>query len=164
LQQHAGLPRAAALWSTSLGLLCMVLTTPLLGTLSDRIGRKPLLLAACAAFILLPYPLFEFLLSRPPFALVVAAQCLLSVAIAVFSGPGPAAIAEIFPTHARSSLMSAGYSMSVALFGGFAPFIATWLIARTGNPVTPAFYVMAAAVVTAGVILTLRETAHEPLQ
>lgn len=164
LQQHAGLTRASALWSTSLGLLCMVAATPLLGALSDRIGRKPLLLAACAAFILLPYPLFEFLLSRPSFASVVAAQCLLSFAIAVFSGPGPAAIAEIFPTHARSSWMSTGYSLSVALFGGFAPYIATWLIATTGNPVTPAFYLMAAAAITAGVILKLRETAHEPLQ
>jgi MHS family proline/betaine transporter-like MFS transporter len=163
LQQHAGLTRAAALWSTCLGLLCMVIATPVFGALSDRIGRRPLLLAACAAFILLPYPLFEFLLSQPPFAQVASAQCLLSVAIAIFSGPGPAAISEIFPTHARSSGMSTGYSLSVALFGGFAPYVATWLIATTGHPVTPAFYVMAAAAITAGVILKLRETAHEPL-
>jgi MHS family proline/betaine transporter-like MFS transporter len=164
LQQHAGFPRTAALWSTAAGLLFMVAATPLLGALSDRVGRKPLLLAACLIFVLLPYPLFDFLLSRPSFASVVAAQCLLSFAIAVFSGPGPAAIAETFPTRLRSGWMSAGYSLSVALFGGFAPYLATWLIATTGNPVAPSLYLVAAALVTGGVILNLKETAHEPLK
>ena len=65
---------------------------------------------------------------------MVAVQLVLALAIAVFSGPGPAAIAEIFPTRVRSTWMSTGYSVAVAVFGGFAPFIATWLIARTGNP------------------------------
>jgi MHS family proline/betaine transporter-like MFS transporter len=52
----------------------------------------------------------------------------------------------------------------VALFGGFAPYLATWLIATTGNPVAPSLYLVAAALVTGGVILNLKETAHEPLK
>jgi MHS family proline/betaine transporter-like MFS transporter len=163
LQQHAGFPRAQALWSTAAGLLFMVVATPALGAVSDRIGRKPLLLTACALFVVLPYPLFRFLLSQPSFAEVLLAQCFLALAIATFSGPGPAAIAEIFPTRLRSGWMSIGYSLSVALFGGFAPYLSTWLIAKTGNPVAPSFYLIAAALATLGVILSLRETAHEPL-
>jgi MHS family proline/betaine transporter-like MFS transporter len=164
LQQHTGFSRTAALWSTAAGLLFMILATPVLGALSDRVGRKPLLLAACAVFVLLPYPLFHFLVSQPSLAEVVMAQCLLTLAIATFSGPGPAAIAEIFPTRLRSGWMSTGYSLSVALFGGFAPYLATWLIAVTGSPLAPSLYLMAAALATGGVILTLKETAHEPLQ
>jgi MHS family proline/betaine transporter-like MFS transporter len=86
------------------------------------------------------------------------------VAIALFSGPGPAAIAEIFPTRQRSTWMSTGYSLAVAVFGGFAPFIATWLIERTGNPLSPAFYLMAAGVVSLLVIAPMRETANAPLR
>jgi MFS transporter, MHS family, proline/betaine transporter len=164
LQQHAGFPRTQALWSTAAGLLVMVVATPALGALSDRVGRKPLLIAACAVFVVLPYPLFRFLLSQPSFAEVLLAQCLLAAAIATFSGPGPAAIAEIFPTRLRSGWMSIGYTLSVALFGGFAPYLATWLIARTGNPLAPSFYLIAAALVTLGVILNLRETAQEALR
>jgi MHS family proline/betaine transporter-like MFS transporter len=59
--------------------------------------------------------------------------------------------------------MSTGYALAVAIFGGFAPFIATWLIEKTGSPISPVYYVIAAAIVSAIVIATLRETAHEEL-
>ena len=164
LQKYVKLSRTQALWSTSAGLLVLVVATPLMGLLSDRIGRKPLLLAACAGFILLPYPLFVLMLSGVSLATIVAVQVVLALAIALYSGPGPAAIAEIFPTKARSTWMSTGYSAGVAIFGGFAPFIATWLIARTGNPISPSYYVIAAAVASMAVILGLEETARQPLR
>lgn len=93
----------------------------------------------------------------------MAAQVVFGVVLALFCGVGPAAISEIFPTHNRSTLMSIGYAISVAIFGGFAPFIATWLIAMTGTPIAPVFYVMAAAVIGAVVIGRMQETAHQPL-
>jgi MFS family permease len=164
LQKQVGLARTHALWSTAAGLLLLVLAAPVLGWCSDRIGRKPLLLAACLGSLLLPYPLFSVLLSQPSLSTVISVQLILALIIAVFSGPGPAAIAEIFPTAIRSTWMSAGYSVAVALFGGFAPFIATWLIARTGNPVSPSFYVMAAAAVSMAVIVRMEETAGKPLR
>ena len=123
-----------------------------------------MLLAACAGFVLLPYPLFVLMLSGVSLATIVAVQVVLALAIALYSGPGPAAIAEIFPTKVRSTWMSTGYSAGVAIFGGFAPFIATWLIARTGNPVSPSYYVIAAAVASMAVILGLEETARQPLR
>jgi MHS family proline/betaine transporter-like MFS transporter len=162
-QKYAGLTRSAALWSNTAGLLLLMLTIPIMGLLSDRMGRKPLLLACCIAFIILPYPLFSLMLSGASLTTIVLIQLLVGLAIAPFSGAGPAAIAEIFPTGTRSTYMSTGYALATAIFGGFAPFIATWLIATTGSPISPTYYVMAAAVISTAVIFRLRETAREPL-
>jgi MHS family proline/betaine transporter-like MFS transporter len=162
-QKHVGLSRTEALWSNTLALLVLVLLAPAFGSLSDRIGRKPLLLLCCAGLALLSYPLFQLMLSHSTLGTVVGVQALFALLIASFSGPGPAAIAEIFPTHMRSTWMSAGYSLAVAIFGGFAPFAATWLIARTGSPLSPTWYLIAAAIVSTLVITSLRETAHNKL-
>ena len=163
-QKFAGLSRAQALWSNTLGLAVLVLAVPFMGHLSDRVGRKPLLLACCAAFVILPYPLFAAMVQAGGFATVLLVQIAFALAIALFSGPGPAAIAEMFPTRLRTTWMSTGYSLAVAIFGGFAPYIATWLIATTGSPLSPTIYLIGAAVVSTAVILALPETAHDPLR
>ncbi|HWX50964.1 MAG TPA: MFS transporter [Roseomonas sp.] len=162
-QAHAGLSRTEALWSNTIGLVVLVVAVPLMGMLSDRIGRKPLLLGCCIAFIFLTYPLFMMLLSGGGLGTVILIQIIFAVMIAAFSGPGPAAISEIFPTASRSTYMSTGYSLAVAIFGGFAPYIATWLIAKTGSPIAPTYYLIAAAILSTLVILRLRETAHSDL-
>jgi MFS family permease len=163
-QKYAHLGRAEALWSNTIGLLVLVVAVPLMGYISDRYGRKPLLLACCLSFIILPYPLFQLMLSGAGLGTIVAVQILFGLMIALFSGPGPAAIAEIFPTRVRSTSMSTGYSLAVAIFGGFAPYIATKLIEMTGSPISPTYYLIAAAIVSTAVIWSLRETAHEPLR
>ncbi|MDP6515517.1 MAG: MFS transporter [Alphaproteobacteria bacterium] len=162
-ERHLGLDRTVALWSNSLGLLVLVLTVPLAGLLSDRIGRKPLLLASCIGFAVLAYPLFDHMLGGTSIGAIMAAQVLFGLLIALYSGPGPAAIAEMFATLGRATWMSVGYSLAVAIFGGFAPFVSTWLIAATGSALAPVFYVLAAAAVTALVILTMPETARRRL-
>jgi MHS family proline/betaine transporter-like MFS transporter len=163
-QRYAGLSRAAALWSNSAGLLLLVVAIPIMGLLSDRIGRKPLLLACCAIFIALPYPLFVLMQSGASLTTIVLVQLLVGLAIALFAGPAPAAMTEIFRTKTRSTYMSIGYALAATIFGGFAPFIATWLISVTGSPISPTYYVMGAAVISMTTIIFLRETAHEPLR
>ncbi|MBX6374085.1 MAG: MFS transporter [Acetobacteraceae bacterium] len=162
-QTQLGLGRAAALWANAIGLVVLIALIPLAGRMSDSIGRKPLMLASCAAFVVLPWPLFKWMLGAPGFGTVVAVHVILSIGIALFSGPGPAAIAEIFPTRSRSLWMTASYALAVAIFGGFAPYIATWLIANTGDPVSPTWYVIVAAIVSGLTIARLPETAHRPL-
>ena len=162
--QYADLTGAEALWSNTAGLLVLVVAIPFWGHVSDRVGRRPLLLACAAAFLILPYPVATFLVSAPPFGAILALQVVMAVIIALFSGAGPAAIAEIFPTRSRSTLMTIGYALAVAIFGGFAPYIATWLIRETGSPVAWVYYVMAAAVISGLVIYRLEETAHRPLR
>lgn len=164
LTKYVGLTQAQALQSNSIALVVLVLATPLFGWLSDRIGRRPLLLACCAGFIVLTYPLFNVILDKPSFETIVAIQIVFNLFIAAFSGAGPSALCEIFPTHSRTMLLSIGYSLAVAIFGGFAPFIATALIESTGSPISPTFYLIGAGIVSGLVILGLRETAHEHLK
>jgi len=163
-QKYLQLSPSAALWANTIGLCVLLLCIPFMGRLSDRLGRKPLLIACCVAFVILPYPVFNYLLSGIGYGELVAVQILFAVLISMFSGPGPAAIAEIFPTRSRSTWMTSGYALAVALFGGFAPFISVWLIDRFQSPTAHVWYLVAAAVVSLLVILSLRETAHEDLR
>ena len=89
-------------------------------------------------------------------ALVLPIQILFGILLALYSGAGPAAIAEIFPTHLRSTWMSSGYALAVAIFGGFAPFIAQSLIAVTGSKLSPSYYMMATALLSLAALLVLR--------
>jgi hypothetical protein len=80
-----------------------------------------------------------------------------------YAGACPAFYAEIFPTRVRYTALSIGYNIAVALFGGFAPFIATFLVRVTDSSHAPAAYVITAAIITLVVLLRTRETAFAPL-
>jgi MHS family proline/betaine transporter-like MFS transporter len=162
-QKYLKISASAALWANTIGLLALMIFIPIMGAWSDRIGRKPLLLACCVAFIVVPYPIFSFLLSGVSFTQLVLVQIVFAILISTFSGAGPAAIAEIFPTRTRSTWMTSGYALAVAIFGGFAPFISVWLVNHFDSPLAHVFYLIAAAIVSTVVIATLRETAHEEL-
>jgi MFS transporter, MHS family, proline/betaine transporter len=163
-REHAGVSAAQALVANTIGVVVLMVLIPPFGAFSDRIGRKPLLLASCAFVALATVPLFWLILGQPGFGALVLIQILFGAAIALYSGAGPAAISEMFHTLGRSTWMTPAYALAVAIFGGFAPFIAAWLIAATGSPLAPAFYVVAAAVVSFLVIWRMPETAHEPLR
>ena len=147
---------------TVASVVALILIPPL-GALSDRIGRKPLLFSGAVGFAVFAYPLF-LLLNSGSLTGAIAAHAALSALESVFVSASLAAGAELFATRVRSSGYSIGYNVSVALFGGTAPYLATWLVSRTGNEVSPAFYVIAAAVVSFATILTMRETSAQPLR
>jgi MHS family proline/betaine transporter-like MFS transporter len=164
-EQHLHLSAATALWSNTLGLLVLLVAIPIMGWLSDRWGRKPLLLTCCVAFIVLPYPVFSLLVANGGASLgtLMVVQIAFALLISMFSGPGPSAIAEIFPTRSRSTWMTTGYALAVAIFGGFAPFISVWLIGHFNSPTVHTFYLMGAAAVSTIVIATMPETAFTEL-
>jgi MFS transporter, MHS family, proline/betaine transporter len=143
-------------------LVAMALIPPL-GALSDRIGRKPLLAASCVGFALLSYPLF-LLMNQKSLLAAGLAHVALGALLAVFLSTTIAALTELFPTRVRYGGFSIGYNISVAIFGGAAPLFATWLISVTGNPLSPAFYLIAAAVASLITIATISETARTPLK
>ena len=156
------MPRGTALWIGTVCLLAFVVVVPIMGALSDRIGRRPLFIASCVGYIVLAYPLFLLASTGVP-AYAFIAQLILVLLLALYAGPGPAVYCELFPTKVRYTALSVGYNIPVAIFGGFAPFIATWLIQSTGNPLSPAFYVIAASLVTLTTMIWVKETAFEPL-
>jgi MHS family proline/betaine transporter-like MFS transporter len=157
------LPQPTALWIGTFCLAVFVVLIPFMGALSDRIGRKPLLMASCVGYALLGYPLFV-MASSGDVTKAFIAQLAMVVMLAPYAGACPAAYSELFPTRVRYTALSIGYNTAVAIFGGFAPFIATFLIRETGNPLSPSFYVIAAAIITFIVLTRIKETAFKPLQ
>ncbi|MGF6768127.1 MHS family proline/betaine transporter-like MFS transporter [Paraburkholderia sp. GAS199] len=162
--KYAGLSASQALWSNTVGLIAMVIAVPVWGAVSDRIGRKPLLLASVVSIGVLAWPLYYLMSTRTGLVWVMPIQILFGVLLAMYSGPGPAAISEIFPTHLRSTWMSIGYTLAAAVFGGFAPFMSSWLIGSTGSALSPTyFYLIPAAAISLFVIASLRETSGHAL-
>jgi MHS family proline/betaine transporter-like MFS transporter len=144
----------------SLAFYCALL--PLLAVLSDRVGRKPLMIAGTAALVVVTYPAF-LLLQSSSFAVVVLGLCLLGLAFAPHSAVMLAVVAELFPTTVRYTGLSLSLNIPVTLLGGTAPLIATALIAASRSVAAPAFFVIAGAVVTLVTALATRETAFTEL-
>lgn len=142
-----GIPLGDAFVAQVTGLVCLTLVIPVCGALSDRIGRKPILMAAAIAYFVLLYPLFDWVHSAPSLMRLTIMQAVLCSLVGVFFGAISTALAEQFPTGVRSTGLAIGYNFAVMLFGGFAQFIVTWLIRVTGSPLAPAYYVMFGAVV-----------------
>lgn len=162
-QRHAGLSAAQATWSNTICIAAIILLMPFIGWLSDRYGRRPFMLCSCLLVLALVVPAMWVIVAFESFPLVVGVQLLFGVAIALYSGPGPAAVAELFSTPDRSRWSSVSYAMAAAIFGGFAPFIAVWLTAMLDNPLAPAGYVLTAAGTSLLVVWHMPETAHRPI-
>ncbi len=161
-QDPLGFSPTAASLSTTITLLVGMALIPPLGALSDRVGRKPLLLASCIGYVVLTYPLF-LLLNMGNLVAAVAAQVALGALLAVFISTSIAALTELFPTRVRYGGFSIGYNFSVAIFGGSSPYLAQYLVSTTGDPLSPAFIVIGGAIATLLVVLTVRETAGTDL-
>ena len=161
--EQLGFSSTASSLSSVFTLLVAMALIPPLGALSDRVGRKPLLAASCVGFALLSYPLF-LLMNQGSLVGAVLSHVALGALLAVFLSTTIAALAELFPTRVRYGGFSIGYNISVAIFGGAAPFFATYLISLTGNPLSPAFYLIAAAIASLITIATIEETARTQLK
>jgi MHS family proline/betaine transporter-like MFS transporter len=141
------LPLDQAFLAQSISLVCMIVLTPLSGALSDRIGRKPIIIAALTLYFVLVYPLFDWIHDNPSFGSLVIVQIVFCCLLGVFFGPMSTAVAEQFAARARSTGLGIAYNLAVMIFGGFAQFFVTWLIVATGSPIAPSFYVMFGAAI-----------------
>ena len=161
---QAHLSSSKSIWSNTLCLVTIVLLVPVVGRWSDRHGRKPFLLASCIIVALFSIPGLWLILKTQSFAVIVGVQIIFGIAIALYSGPSPAFMAELFPKHNRARLSGASYAIVTALFGGFAPFIADWLVHTWDSPYAPALYAIAAAGISGLVVASTSETVHVPLE
>lgn len=133
------------------------LVVPFAGAWSDRIGRRAVMLVGTVGTLVLSYPLF--LMLRGGFGAALVALVVAGVLIGLVGGPLPALLSERFPTRTRVTGVSLAYAVSVALFGGTAPFIITAVVSATGNSLAAAWYTIACSLVTLVTLLALRGTA-----
>ena len=162
LQQVVHVRAARALDINTINMVLLLLLVPAVGVLSDRIGRKPLLFGAALGTFVLAWPLF-WLMHHPDSRLILAGQMGFAVLIGLFLGFVPATMVEAFPARVRCSALSFGFNLCLGVLGGTTPMVTAYLITRSHNDLSPAFYLMAAAAISLLVILRLHETARAPL-
>lgn len=156
LEQEIGLSGEASLIVPVIGQLAMMLTLPLIGAFSDRVGRKPLWWFSLVGLFLMAIPMYLLMATGAVGAVIGFAVLGLLYApqLATISGTFPA----MFPTHVRFAGLAIAYNVSTALFGGTAPAVNDFLIGETGSNLVPAYYMMGACAVGAVALVFVTET------
>ena len=144
------------LWQGLLGVLVTsaigIFTCVLGGWLADKYGPYRMFFLFTAISALISYPFFTYVLAAPGFGRLFFAQFVVLTVFGLLQGPGPGMLAGLFPVEVRSTGMAIAYNVGVTVFGGFAPLTVTWLIAATGSKLVPAYYIIAAAVLSIVVV------------
>jgi len=147
----------AALWLSTAAAVMVILVTPLVGLLTDRVGRRPVLLGLCGAAALLPAAMFGMMASGG-LALAVAGTMILAMLGGGVSAVGAVATAEQFPGEGRLTGLALGVTSATAIFGGLAPYVAHRLIAWSGSPLMPGLMIAVVALGLAPILLRMNET------
>jgi MHS family proline/betaine transporter-like MFS transporter len=151
------LAEGRSLWLSTLAAVAVILVTPFTGALSDRVGRKPVLIGLGIAGMLLSLPMFGLMAGGGELRIAVGAIVLACIAGGV-SAVGAPATAEQFPGEGRLSGLALGVTVATALFGGLTPFLAELLVQRTGWTALPGAMIAVVALVVLPVFLTMPET------
>ncbi|ARP80689.1 MFS transporter [Bordetella genomosp. 8] len=149
-------------WSATLSMVVAAAAIYPFGVLSDRIGRKPVLIGANLCFIVFSYPLFMAM--QTSLAWAVGAQIALGLFEAAYLSTNYTVYSELLPTKVRTSGINLGISAAAIVAGGSAPYLATWLIASTGSPTAPAWILIGAAIISGVVVLGIEESAGKALR
>jgi len=129
---------------------------PIMGTVSDRMGRRPLLVGATMLALITAYPMLFWLASSPSFSRLLLAELWLSFLYGSYNGAMVVFLIEIMPAHVKASGFSLAYSLATAIFGGFTPAVCTYLIQVTGNRAMPGLWLSLAAIVSMTAALLTR--------
>jgi MHS family proline/betaine transporter-like MFS transporter len=162
LKLFADMGARIALQINSLNMAILLGVILIVSRISDRIGRKPILVGAATGLFVLSWPLMG-LMQTGNLYYVFLGQLGFVLLLGSYGSVNPIAICEIFPRNVRCSAVSTAYNMAFGLAGGTAPAIATWLIDFTGEPRVPAIYIMGGAVISAIAALAVREGSREAI-
>jgi len=138
------------------------LLLPTMGAVSDKVGRRPMLLISSVVALLTAYPVLAWLVTAPSFGRLLATALWFSLIFASYNGSMVVFLTEIMPAHVRVSGFSFAYSLATGIFGGFTPAISTWLIHATGNAAMPGAWLALAGLMgmTSTLVLTSRAFKH----
>ena len=162
LKLSAGVRAGIALQINSLNMAILLGVILSASRLSDRIGRKPILVGAAIGLLLFSWPLMA-LMQTGDIYYIFLGQFGFALLIGAYGAVNPIAICEIFPRNVRCSAVSTAYNITFGVAGGTAPAIATWLIELTGSPSVPALYIMAGAAISAVAALSVRESSRQAI-
>ena len=153
VQTTGSLSRDQSLLANAAAMAFYALLLPLGGIMGDKLGRKPMLIAGSLALAVLSIPCF-MLVTSGSLPLAILGQLLFVVPMCIYGGGCYTFFVEIFTTRTRFTSAAVSYNVAYALFGGTAPFIGTALVAQSGIPAAPGYYMAAAAVIVLA-LLTL---------
>ncbi|MBF8190990.1 MFS transporter [Nonomuraea sp. K274] len=152
MSEELGYAKSEAQLTNVVSMLAYSVACLLAAAGSDRYGRRPMLIVACAGFVVLPLP--AFWLMGTGLAGAVVGTSLLAMLVSVIGTSNVPAMVEMFPAKVRASGSAIGYTAAYVLFGGTAPFVATGLVSASGNAIAPAFFMAGVAVISMIVVLT----------
>jgi MHS family proline/betaine transporter-like MFS transporter len=161
--KELGLPQTIGFTATLVGAVILGIASPFAGHFSDKFGRSGILTGTAWLFFLTIYPVFYLMVASPSLATAIFAAGWLSLVKAGYSGVLPSQLAELFPTRVRGIGVSLSFAVAVTIFGGFTPFVATWLIAVTGNSLSPSFYMMLTAALSIIALVFVRRRRYPRL-
>ncbi|MCE0764180.1 MFS transporter [Pseudonocardia kujensis] len=143
-----GVNASGSLWATALGAGLTAALIPVGGWISDRVGRRPVIFFSGIGYLVLAVPLFTLVATTKEFWAVLLLEFVLAFFSAPILGMGVALIVEMFHGRNHGFLVTVTMAVGVTLFGGFGPYICTWLISMTGQPISASYWVVAVSVLT----------------
>ena len=156
------LPASTGFIATLVGGIALAVFSPIAGHWPDKTRHTRIMLITAWLMLLSAYPVFYLMVASPSLATAIFAVGFLNLVKAGYSGVLPSMISEQFPVETRAVGVAFSYSISVTIFGGFAPFFATWLIAVTGDDLSPAYYLMATAILSIIALMAIQRRSSRP--
>lgn len=146
-KRQMDIPVGEANIAAFVGTAILIVCCPLTGYLSDRYGRRIVMLFGAVTYGIASYFMFRYFVAARTFEALLATEIVVSFFMSFMWGPAPIILTEVFPVEVRATGASIVYNVAVLAFGGMAPFYNTWLVAVTHSDFAPAYYVLFSAVV-----------------